>query len=65
MEKTIYQIQAFSARWHQWDAEYVSQDTDATNFATLEEAEAMVEELVAEGGRHPAELRIREVVINE
>lgn len=65
MKKTIYQIQAFSACWYQWDAEFVSHDTDATNFATLEEAQAMVEKLVAEEGHHPAELRIRKVVINE
>lgn len=61
MKKTIYQIQAFSARWHQWDAEYVSQDTDATDFATLAEAEAAVEELIEHGRIDRDRLRIREV----
>ena len=57
---TIYQIQGRDSR-NNWDAENVSPDTDATDFATLEEAEAMIKELVELGGRNPDTLRIREV----
>lgn len=58
---TIYQIQARDSRNH-WDSENVSPDTDATDFATLEAAEAMVEELIELGGRDRDTLRIREVL---
>ena len=57
---TIYQIQARDSR-NNWDAENVSQDTDATDFATLEEAEFEVEELIKHGNRDRNTLRIREV----
>ena len=59
--KTIYQIQAFSVYWDKWDAEYVSQDTDATDFGTLAEAEAAVEELIEHGRIDRDRLRIKEV----
>ena len=62
--KTFYQIQAFSSRWKIWDAEYVSQDTAATDFPTKEEAEREVEELIKHGGRERELLRIREVFIS-
>lgn len=57
---TTFEIQARD-NWNHWDSENVSPDPDATHFATLEEAEAMVEELIELGGRDRDTLRIREV----
>lgn len=60
MTTTIYQIQALGNNGI-WDAEYIDSDPYATQFATLAEAEAELENLVNIQGRDRAELRIREV----
>lgn len=59
----IYQIQSVYRRYGQWDSEYVDPDPMATDFLTLAEAEAELENLVNIQGRIRSELRIREVEV--
>lgn len=56
---SIFQIQGVYRG--QWDSEYVDPEPFATDFSTLAEAEAELENLVAIQGRIRSELRIREV----
>lgn len=59
-ETIIYQIQALG--YHNvWDSCNVDSDPDATDFNTLAEAEAELENLVNIQGRDRATLRIMEV----
>jgi len=59
-ETVIYQIQALG-RCGVWDADHIDSDPDATNFSTLAEAEAELENLVTIQGRNRGTLRIREI----
>ena len=59
-DTVIYQIQALG-RHGVWDSCNVDSDPDATDFSTLAEAEAELENLVNIQGRDRATLRIMEV----
>ena len=59
-ETIIYQIQALGHH-SVWDSCNVDSDPDATDFNTLAEAEAELENLVNIQGRDRATLRIMEV----
>lgn len=59
-EAIIYQIQALG-RGGVWNADNIDSDPYATDFNTLADAEAEVENLVNIQGRDRATLRIREI----
>ena len=56
----IYEIQALGSHGI-WDAGYIDNDTDATLFRSLAEAEQELDNLIVLQGRNRDTLRIREI----